>query len=179
MIEILCACSRPGRRRTAVAARGVALQMIQNTIVCAPDELRELLRKMTRMQLIRTLAAWRPDSSYPFSRIARAGQGTVLLQKRVFIPETLGRDIDNKNLGRATLFGRLEKANDLRIAEVQQTIGAIAAPAAVARWLGIRAGAPMLKTTRIYRLAGGDTVECAVTYYDLTRFQYDMKLLQE
>jgi transposase len=39
----------------------VALQMIQNTIVCAPDELREPLRKMTRMQLIRTLAAWRPD----------------------------------------------------------------------------------------------------------------------
>ena len=36
--------------------------MIQNTIVCAPDRLQELLRKMTRMQLIRTLAAWRPDS---------------------------------------------------------------------------------------------------------------------
>ena len=32
--------------------------MIHNTIVCAPDELRETLRKMTR---IRTLAAWRPD----------------------------------------------------------------------------------------------------------------------
>jgi transposase len=47
--------------KTAVAARRVALQMIQNTIVCAPDELREPLRKMTRMQLIRTLAAWRPD----------------------------------------------------------------------------------------------------------------------
>ena len=46
---------------TAVAARRVALQMIQNTIVYAPDELRETLRKMTRMQLIRTLAAWRPD----------------------------------------------------------------------------------------------------------------------
>jgi transposase len=48
-------------RKTAVAARRVALQLIQNTIVCAPDELRELLRTMTRMQLIRTLAAWRPD----------------------------------------------------------------------------------------------------------------------
>src|SRR5438874_4705942 len=35
--------------------------MIHNTIVCAPDDLREMLRKMTRMQLIRTLAAWRPD----------------------------------------------------------------------------------------------------------------------
>src|SRR6266851_3894086 len=50
-------------RKTAVAARRVALQLIHNTVVCAPDELRESLRTMTRMQLIRTLAAWRPDLS--------------------------------------------------------------------------------------------------------------------
>jgi transposase len=48
-------------RKTAIAARRVALQLIHNTIVSAPDELRESLRTMTRMQLIRTLAAWRPD----------------------------------------------------------------------------------------------------------------------
>ena len=48
-------------RKTAIAARRVALQMIHNTIVCAPDELREVLRKLTRMQLIRMVAAWRPD----------------------------------------------------------------------------------------------------------------------
>lgn len=48
-------------RKTAVAARRVALQMIQTTIVAAPDELREPLRTLARMQLIRTLAAWRPD----------------------------------------------------------------------------------------------------------------------
>lgn len=35
--------------------------MIHNTIVCAPDILRDQLRHMTRMQLVRTLAAWRPD----------------------------------------------------------------------------------------------------------------------
>lgn len=52
-----------GCRKTAIAARKVALQLIQNTIVCVPDELREPLQKMTRMQLIRTLAAWRPDLS--------------------------------------------------------------------------------------------------------------------
>src|SRR4029434_7416261 len=57
-LRVLKAC-----RKTAVAARRVALQMIHNTIVCAPDELREALRKMTRMQLVRTLAAWRPDLS--------------------------------------------------------------------------------------------------------------------
>ena len=57
-LRVLKAC-----RKTAVAARRVALQMIHNTIVCAPDELRETLRTLTRMQLIRTLAAWRPDLS--------------------------------------------------------------------------------------------------------------------
>jgi transposase len=55
-LRVLKAC-----RKTAVTARRIALQMIQNTIVCAPDSLRETLRKMTRMQLVRTLAAWRPD----------------------------------------------------------------------------------------------------------------------
>jgi transposase len=55
-LRVLSAC-----RKTAVAARRVALQMIHNTIVCAPDGLREALRRMTRMQLVRTLATWRPD----------------------------------------------------------------------------------------------------------------------
>jgi transposase len=55
-LRILTAC-----RKTAVAARRVALQMIHNTIVCAPDGLRDILRSMTRMQLVRTLRAWRPD----------------------------------------------------------------------------------------------------------------------
>lgn len=55
-LRVLKAC-----RKTAVAARRVALQMIHNTIVCAPEDLRDALRKMTRMQLVRTLAAWRPD----------------------------------------------------------------------------------------------------------------------
>ena len=48
-------------RKTAVTARRIALQMVHNTIVAAPDALREQVRTMTRMQLVRTLAAWRPD----------------------------------------------------------------------------------------------------------------------
>jgi transposase len=35
--------------------------MIQMSIVCAPEKIREPLRSITRMQLIRTLAASRPD----------------------------------------------------------------------------------------------------------------------
>src|SRR5690606_8984836 len=48
-------------RKTAVNARRIALQLIQNTIIAAPDVLRDQLRRMTRMQLVRLLAAWRPD----------------------------------------------------------------------------------------------------------------------
>ena len=55
-LRVLMAC-----RKTAVSARRIALQMIHNTIVCAPDGLRDQLRNLTRMQLVRTLAAWRPD----------------------------------------------------------------------------------------------------------------------
>jgi transposase len=55
-LRVLKAC-----RKTAVSARRVALQMIHNTIVSAPEELRDTVRRMTRMQLVRTLAAWRPD----------------------------------------------------------------------------------------------------------------------
>ena len=55
-LRVLKAC-----RKSAVNARRIALQMTQNTIIAAPDRLRDQLRSMTRMQLIRTLAAWRPD----------------------------------------------------------------------------------------------------------------------
>ena len=57
-LRVLMAC-----RKTAVSARRVARQMIHNTIVCAPDGLRDQLRNLTRMQLVRTLASWRPDST--------------------------------------------------------------------------------------------------------------------
>ncbi|WP_137136972.1 IS110 family transposase [Rhizobium sp. FKY42] len=50
-----------GCHKTAIQARRIALQMIQATIVCAPDKIRDPLRSITRMQLIRTLAASRPD----------------------------------------------------------------------------------------------------------------------
>ncbi len=49
--------------------------MIHNTIMCVPHILRDQLRHTTRMQLVRTLAAWRPDltayreveAAYPIS----------------------------------------------------------------------------------------------------------------
>jgi transposase len=48
-------------RKTAVKCRRAALQQMHNTIVAAPDEVREQFGSMTRMQLIRAGASSRPD----------------------------------------------------------------------------------------------------------------------
>lgn len=50
-------------RAHAVRERRSALQLLRMTIISAPEELRDQIRNLTRMQLIRTLAAWRPDVS--------------------------------------------------------------------------------------------------------------------
>lgn len=49
-------------RKTAILACRIVLQIIHSNIISAPDELREQLRNMTLMQLIRTLGAWSPDN---------------------------------------------------------------------------------------------------------------------
>ena len=49
-------------RKTAMKCRRAALQQLHNTIVAAPEEVRDQVRNLTRMQRLRTCAAWRPDS---------------------------------------------------------------------------------------------------------------------
>jgi transposase len=50
-------------RAQAVRERSNAVQLLRMTIVAAPDEVRDQVRSLTRMQLIRVVAAWRPDVS--------------------------------------------------------------------------------------------------------------------
>src|SRR5262249_47980167 len=50
-------------RETAVKSRRAALQLLRMMIIAAPDEVRDQTRNLTRMQLIRTCAAWRPDAA--------------------------------------------------------------------------------------------------------------------
>jgi hypothetical protein len=49
-------------RKTAVKCRRATLQQIHNTIVGGPDQVREQFGSMTRMALIRSAAASRPDT---------------------------------------------------------------------------------------------------------------------
>jgi transposase len=50
-------------RTTAIKSRRAALQLLRNHIVSAPEELRDQVRNLTRMRLVRTCAAWRPDTA--------------------------------------------------------------------------------------------------------------------
>ena len=50
-------------RTAAVAAHREALQVLDAQIIAAPAELRDQVRGLTRMQLVRTLASWRPEPS--------------------------------------------------------------------------------------------------------------------
>jgi transposase len=49
-------------RATAIRSRTKALQLLRMHVVAAPEELRDQVRNLTRMQLLRTCAAWRPDT---------------------------------------------------------------------------------------------------------------------
>lgn len=48
-------------RAGAIRSRVKALQLLRNHAISAPDEVRDQVRSLTRMQLLRTVAAWRPD----------------------------------------------------------------------------------------------------------------------
>ena len=50
-------------RKTAVKSRRAALQQLHNTIVAAPDVVRDRVRNLTRMRRLRACAAWRPDAT--------------------------------------------------------------------------------------------------------------------
>lgn len=51
----------PVTRQTVVKARRTALQQLRNTIIAAPGGVRDQTHNVTRMQLIRSCATWRPD----------------------------------------------------------------------------------------------------------------------
>ncbi len=48
-------------RAGAVRSRVKTLQLLRNHAISAPDEVRDTVRSLTRTQMLRTVAAWRPD----------------------------------------------------------------------------------------------------------------------
>ncbi len=70
-------------RQTAIRARRNALQLLRMTIVAAPEELRDQVRNLTRMQLIRTCAAWRPETTNTADPVAATRIAMKSLARRI------------------------------------------------------------------------------------------------
>ncbi len=70
-------------RQTAVRARRNALQLLRMTIVAAPEELRDQVQNLTRMQLIRTCAAWRPETTNAADPVAATPIALKSLARRI------------------------------------------------------------------------------------------------
>ncbi|HZS83498.1 MAG TPA: GntR family transcriptional regulator [Stellaceae bacterium] len=147
-------------------AAGTRYEPLDREAVKPPAEVAAAFgMRLGRLMRFRGLRGWPSSGKFGF--------------EAVYIPEALGRDLDNSRLGNATLFSLLEAANGIKITEVEQTITAVPAPAVVARHLGIRLRAPMLKATRAYKRADGQLVEFAISLYDVAQFQYVMKLFPD
>ena len=123
-----------------------------------------------------TLHTPKDENVLCFRGIRSKGDTAKIAFEEIYVPEPLGRALDNADLGNRTLFSIVEEMNCLAIAEARQTITAVAAPAAVARHLGIPRRTPMLQVARAYMVANGQTVEVAVSYYNIAKFQYAMTL---
>lgn len=70
-------------RQSAIRARRNALQLLRMSIVSAPEELRDQVRNLTRMQLIRTCAAWRPELTNAADPVAATRIALKSLARRI------------------------------------------------------------------------------------------------
>jgi DNA-binding GntR family transcriptional regulator len=62
------------------------------------------------------------------------------------------------------------------MSHARQTVDAVAAPAAIARALGLRRGTPLLRALRSYHAADGRLIEIFEAHYHPTRYRFSAQL---
>jgi GntR family transcriptional regulator len=91
------------------------------------------------------------------------------------VPAHLALGFDPQLLASRPLLQLLDEAGH-RAVEAEQWITAVAAPAEVAKALGLQAGAPLLRIVRVMRAESGEGVEALEGFYRPDRFQHHMQL---
>lgn len=93
----------------------------------------------------------------------------------VFLPADLASVIDRHTLQDTPMLVAMER-NGVNVVSAEQTLGAAAADAGVARILGIAPGVPLLKVSRIARDDTGRAVQYLTGLYHPDRYEYRMRL---
>lgn len=105
----------------------------------------------------------------------RSREGTPFAHVTSWIPETIGRRFDARELEQTPVLTLLEQ-HGLTIDYIEQTISADVATRAVARALALEPGAPMLKVERTVFASDGRPVETSRVYYPANLHQYRITL---
>jgi transposase len=170
-------------RTSAVKARRAALQLLRNTIVSAPDRLRECVSSLTRRVLVRTCASWRPnreavDDPTTATRIALRS-----LARRILKLEEEIEDLDELIAALVTQINpRLMQAPGVGVeiaAQLLITVGEnperMRNEAAFAMLCGVAPLPASSGKTRRYRLnRGGDrAANCALHMAAISRLRVD------
>jgi GntR family transcriptional regulator len=169
--------------RTATAGASMRMTGTLNDLVyyAAETHYRSIDRALMRPSpaIAEMLGSAPSDLVFCFRGIRSRNKSGAFAFEEIYVPERLGRSVDNSKLGKRTVFTLLEKTNGFLITEVRQFITAVSAPAIVSRKLGLVPRSPMLRVTRQYKTAGDRAVEVAVSHFDVANFEYVMTLFRE
>jgi GntR family transcriptional regulator len=108
----------------------------------------------------------------------RLGSGTseAIATTEAYIHESLKSFAAQVNPGGETIFRQLEKLANIKIVTVTQDIQAVAAPAEIAKALGISKRAPCLRIIRCYRDDADRVLEISASHHPGDRFAYSMHI---
>ncbi|WP_303795160.1 GntR family transcriptional regulator [Sandarakinorhabdus limnophila] len=93
-----------------------------------------------------------------------------------YFHEMLGDAAARLDLAAGTLFSQIEALSGVSVGQVTQDIQAVIAGADIARELGIKRGAAVLRIIRCYRDAKGQVFEISVSHHPGDRFAYSMHI---
>ncbi len=170
-------------RTSAVKARRAALQLLRNTVVSAPDRLRESVSGLTRTVLIRTCAAWRPNRDAAHDPTTATRIALRSLARRILRLEEEIADLDeliaalvsriNPRLLETPCVG-VEIAAQLLVT-VGENPERVRSEAAFAMLCGVAPLPASSGKTRRYRLnRGGDrAANCALHMAAISRLRVD------
>jgi GntR family transcriptional regulator len=96
----------------------------------------------------------------------------------VYLPEEVAGKLDLSRPPALTVSERIEREAGVPLLRAHQLVTATAAPAEVARRLGVAAGAPVLQFQRTYYREDGRAAEFVLEYQDSTRFPYEETLVR-
>lgn len=148
-------------------AVGTKLRVQEKREVVADDGLCELLQcnPGQRWLLIEALR-FAPHQNAPLAFV------------QIYIPAAYGEIGQQIGASQAAVYSLIESHFGERVTEVQQEIGAISIPSAVARSLQVKVGSPGLAVVRRYFNANDQVLEVAVnTHPDAQRYRYSTRLL--